>query len=100
MDNPLPLAHTMTWTSFKAARRLYLISQYPNISREEITMCVISDSDTWIQAIQRLPREATITMEVGRSLVALIGHAEASRMTRHLRNFPSFLPRVSRNPNL
>ena len=53
----------------------------------------------WIEALQSCPRETRLTLDTGRSLVALLGHSEASRMVRHVDNFPSCLPTHAVGPD-
>lgn len=82
----------MTFKEYRAARVRYLRENYPDITPEETRALLATCEGEWIASLQFLPRTAVVPMSVGLSLVAVVGHAEASRMLRHVANFPACLP--------
>lgn len=72
------------------ARRLRV--EYPDSTaverREVLKQCEVE----WMGLVKSLTRDSVVSVTVGRSLVRLVGHGQASRLVRHVANFPECLP--------
>lgn len=81
-----------TYRQYVNHRARDLRANYPESTSGERREVLKQCEREWLMSIASLPREASLSPAVGRSLVRALGHAEASRMVRHVANFPACLP--------
>jgi hypothetical protein len=81
-----------TYRQYMKRRAQELKANYPDSTREERREVMKGAPNEWLQTIHALGRDAIVPLEVGRSLVAMIGHNEAARTLRHVANYPACLP--------
>lgn len=93
MDNmTTAIEATETYRQYINRRAHELRANYPDSTSQERREVLRQCEREYLTSIATLPRNATIAPSVGRSLVKMLGHAEASRMVRHVANFPECLP--------
>lgn len=86
--DPIPTYRTFRVNQFLRLRREYQVSLREIHDRYPESHWV----GMWVTMLYHLPRTAVVGLDVGRSAVTLLGHREASRMLRHVANFPACLP--------
>jgi hypothetical protein len=81
-----------TYRQYVTRRARTLKADYPDSTSQERREVLKQCQQEWLRTIAALPRSAVVPLAVGRSLVRLLSHSEASRMLRHVSNFPACLP--------
>jgi hypothetical protein len=82
----------LTYRQYITQRARALRADYPDSTAAERRETLGQCEREWLTSIQQLGRDAVVSLDVGRSLVATIGHNEAGRMLRHVANYPACLP--------
>jgi hypothetical protein len=83
---------TETYRQYVNRRAHTLKAEYPDSTPAERRSVLSQCEREYMTILATLPREATVALSVGRSLVSMIGHAEATRTLRHVANYPACLP--------
>lgn len=91
--SPRPV-HLITFREYFALRFVECRREDPALTQADFRRLMRAQVEQeWLMAVFNCPRETVLPLAVGRSLVSLVGHVDASRMVRHVANFPACLPR-------
>jgi hypothetical protein len=81
-----------TYAQYYRDRAKRLREDYPDSTPQERAQVLRQVEREWMTELSTLPRDTVVPFVVGRSLVKRIGHAEATRILRHVANYPACLP--------